>query len=69
MAHRDRPSPPAVTYAARPAIEGHTLTCTRCKRVYAYPEEAGPAVRCECGWRYENRDGMIFETFRPRIGV
>lgn len=67
--HSKTASPPPVTYTARPPLGEQTLTCKRCKRVYAYPREGGPAIRCECGWRYENHGGMIREAFTPRLGV
>ncbi|MDQ2857933.1 MAG: hypothetical protein M3R53_04675 [Candidatus Eremiobacteraeota bacterium] len=62
-------SPPAQTYTAKGPLRGHTLTCARCKRVYAFPNVDGLAIHCECGWRYENRGGIIEEAFKPRIGV
>jgi hypothetical protein len=58
-----------VTYTARPALAGASVTCTRCKRVYPYPQDGGPAIRCECGWWYENVGGTIQEYFKPRLGV
>ena len=67
--HPDTASPPAKTYTARPPLRGHTLTCRRCGRVHPYPEANGTVIRCECGWRYENRAGVIEEAFKPRIGV
>ncbi len=69
MAHHDKKSPPPITYTARAPIAGHALTCSRCKRVYPYPTPGAAAIRCECGWRYENVDGAIMEEFRPRLGV
>jgi hypothetical protein len=67
--HPTPKSPPPRTYAARAPLGGQTLTCRRCGRVYPYPAPGGPPIRCECGWRYENRDGLIQEEFRPRLGV
>ncbi len=67
--HSVTKSPPAQTYTPKPELHGHALTCVRCKRVYPFPEVDGPAIRCECGWRYENRAGIIREAFKPRIGV
>jgi len=67
--HSGTVSPPPVTYTARPALGGQTLTCKRCKRVHGYPVVGGPSIRCECGWRYENHDGTIREAFTPRLGV
>ena len=62
-----RPSVPAMTYTARPDLEGKTLRCTRCGRVYAFPEVGAP-VRCECGWWYENTGGgELAECFKPRL--
>lgn len=69
MSSHDAPSPPPITYTARPALSALHLTCDRCQRVYAYPADGGPAIRCECGWRYENRSGVITEEFAPRLGV
>ncbi|GAC1309342.1 MAG: hypothetical protein NVS2B3_06790 [Vulcanimicrobiaceae bacterium] len=68
MSEHDKKSPPAITYGARDPITGFTLTCDRCKRAYAYPTD-GATIRCECGWRYANRDGVIHEEFTPRLGV
>jgi hypothetical protein len=67
--HTARTSPPPITYTARPAVHGPAMKCTRCARVYAYPLPGAPAIRCECGWRYTNNNGMIEEEFKPRIGV
>lgn len=67
--HSGTVSPPPITYTARPALGGHTLTCKRCKRIHPYPVDGGPAIRCECGWRYESHDGAIREAFAPRLGV
>jgi len=70
MSHPESPSPEARTYTAADPIVGAKLTCTRCGRAYAYPEPGGPAIRCECGWRYESdKVGAIQERFAPRIGV
>jgi hypothetical protein len=66
--HHDTPSPPAITYAGPPPLGPERLTCSRCGRVYTYPKPGGPAIRCECGWRYENHDGLIEEMFAPRLG-
>lgn len=68
MSTHSEKSPPPVTYTARDPIVGHKITCKRCKREYAYPAE-GSAIRCECGWRYENFGGVIHEEFTPRLGV
>jgi len=68
-AHANRPSPPPRTYTARPPLTDQTMTCRRCGRVYPYPAPGGPAIRCECGWRYVNRGGLIEEEFKPRLGV
>ena len=67
--HKDTKSPAPVTYTARPPLGARTLTCSRCKRVHAYPVEGRKPIRCECGWWYENRGGMIQEQFKPRLGV
>jgi hypothetical protein len=67
--HPDHQSPPPVTYTARPPVHGPAMKCTRCARVYAYPQPGAPAIRCECGWRYHNVNGMIVEEFKSRIGV
>jgi hypothetical protein len=67
--HHASPSPPAKTYAARPPVGSQKLTCSRCAREYPYPKPGAPAIRCECGWRYENRDGLIAEEFRSRLGI
>jgi hypothetical protein len=67
--HLDKPSPPPRTYTARPPVGAQKLTCRRCNRVYPYPQPGGPAIRCECGWRYQNHDGLIQEEFRSRLGV
>lgn len=67
--HHATTSPPPLTYTARPPIGGPSMKCTRCKRVYAYPHAGDPAIRCECGWTYENVGGMIQEVFRPRLGA
>ncbi len=69
MSRHDAPSPPPITYTARPEVGGPHLTCKRCKRVYPYPHEGAAAIRCECGWRYENHGGLITEEFTPRLGV
>ncbi len=68
MAHQTTPSAPAVTYTPAAQVAGPTFTCSRCRRVYPYPPDHGKAIRCECGWWYENRRGRIVEEFRPRIG-
>jgi len=57
----------AVTYTGAGKIEGKKFTCKRCKRVYAYPQENGRPVRCECGWWYKNDHGKIVESFKQRI--
>ena len=67
--HSDTASPPAVTYTPKVAVGGDTLTCKRCKRVHAYPYIGGPSIRCECGWRYDNVNGTLQESFTPRLGV
>jgi hypothetical protein len=67
--HSTAKSPPARTYTARAPLSGHTLTCRRCGRVHPYPEAGGAPVRCECGWWYENHNGLIQEEFKPRLGV
>jgi len=67
--HKQAASPPAITYSAAPRNAGPTFTCTRCDRVYPYPEDHGAPVRCECGWWYTNLGhGKVVEEFRPRIG-
>lgn len=59
----------AQTYTAAPAISGPTFTCSRCRRVYAYPIDHGKPIRCECGWWYFNLGhGKIVEEYKPRIG-
>lgn len=59
----------AKTYTAAPAVTGPTFTCSRCKRVYAYPVDHGRPIRCECGWWYSNLGhGRILEEYKPRIG-
>ncbi|MDQ2908799.1 MAG: hypothetical protein M3R44_05530 [Candidatus Eremiobacteraeota bacterium] len=67
--HKPAKSPAPRTYTPSPALGGHILTCTRCRRVYPYPAPGGPPIRCECGWWYENHDGLIAEEFKPRLGV
>ncbi len=57
----------AQTYTSATPIEGRRFTCKRCKRVYAYPEPGDHAIRCECGWRYENVGGRIVDEFKPRL--
>ncbi len=59
---------PAVTYtsSAKP-VEGKKFVCKRCKRVYNWPVDAGPPIRCECGWWYENDHGTIKERYWQRI--
>ncbi len=60
---------PAQTYTAAPKLSGPTFTCSRCRRVYAYPLDHGKPIRCECGWWYFNLGhGRIVEEYRPRIG-
>jgi hypothetical protein len=59
----------AVTYTAAPNLGGPTFTCTRCKRVYAYPSDRARPIRCECGWWYYNLGhGRFMEEYKPRIG-
>ncbi|MBD5634762.1 MAG: hypothetical protein IAI49_09815 [Candidatus Eremiobacteraeota bacterium] len=67
--HKSTPSPKPVTYTAKAALGSRTLTCSRCGRVHAYPVDGGRPIRCECGWWYENRGGLIQEHFKPRLGV
>jgi hypothetical protein len=67
--HKETPSRKPVTYTGRPPLGNVTLTCSRCKRVHAYPQDGGKPVRCECGWWYENHGGLIREEFKSRIGV
>lgn len=67
--HTTAKSPAPRTYTARPPVGAQVLTCSRCKRVYAYPQPGAPPIRCECGWWYVNVDGMIVEEFKPRLGV
>jgi hypothetical protein len=67
--HHAAKSPPPVTYTARAPHGALTLTCRRCKREHEYPEPGGKAIRCECGWQYENLHGVIHEEFRPRLGT
>ncbi|MBV8244857.1 MAG: hypothetical protein JOZ38_02950 [Candidatus Eremiobacteraeota bacterium] len=57
----------ALTYTSTPPIEGRKFRCKRCGRVYAYPEDNGRPVMCECGWWYWNQGGHIVEQFRQRI--
>ncbi|MBV8299461.1 MAG: hypothetical protein JO083_07945 [Candidatus Eremiobacteraeota bacterium] len=67
--HRPAASAAPKTYTPAGRIDGPTFTCPRCGRVYRYPVEQGPPVRCECGWWYTNLGrGRIAEEFRPRIG-
>lgn len=67
--HKAAASPAAMTYTPAGKIDGPTFTCPRCERVYPYPVDHGPPVRCECGWWYTNLGhGRIIEEFRPRIG-
>jgi hypothetical protein len=68
-ARTGRPTMKPVTYTAQAPLSGSTLTCSRCGRVYPYPQAGGAPVRCECGWWYENRGGKIAETFKPRLGI
>ncbi len=56
-----------ITYTSAPPVEGRKFTCKRCRREYAYPQENGRPVRCECGWWYWNDHGKIREAFRQRI--
>ena len=59
----------AKTYTAESTLTGPTFTCSRCRRVYAYPVDHGKPIRCECGWWYRNLGhGRIVEEFKPRIG-
>ena len=58
----------AITYTSQQPVTGPTFTCPRCRRVYAYPQENGRPIRCECGWWYSNAGGKIVAEFRPRIG-
>ncbi|MBD5656181.1 MAG: hypothetical protein IAI50_13540 [Candidatus Eremiobacteraeota bacterium] len=67
--HQIAKSPPPITYSAQPPVIGASLTCSRCKRVHPYPVEGGRPIRCECGWWYENLNGLIQEDFKPRLGV
>lgn len=69
MAHRPEKSPPPRTYTPREALGAQILTCTRCRRVHHFPLPGSPAIRCECGWWYENNEGRIEEQFKPRLGV
>jgi hypothetical protein len=60
---------PAVTYGAKPPLNGATLTCPRCKRVQAYPKRE-KAVRCGCGWRYFiGPSGNLMEDFKPPMDL
>jgi hypothetical protein len=67
--HKSNPSAAPVTYTGRAPLGPQTLTCRRCKRVHAYPVDGGKPIRCECGWWYENRNGLIQEQFKSRLGV
>jgi hypothetical protein len=67
--HQNKPSPAALTYTARPPVGSQTLTCTRCTRVYGYPQPGSRPIHCECGWKYANVNGLIEEDFKPRLGV
>lgn len=58
----------AVTYTSDEPISGPTFTCKRCSRVYPFPKPGDRAIRCECGWKYENENGVIHEAFKTRIG-
>ena len=67
--HKTAASGEPVTYTPAGSIDGPRFTCSRCRRVYAYPQDHGAPVRCECGWWYTNLGhGKIREDFRPRIG-
>jgi hypothetical protein len=67
--HRPAAPAAAITYTPAEPVHGPTFTCPRCDRVYPYPVDHGPVVRCECGWWYTNMGhGRIIEEFRPRIG-
>jgi hypothetical protein len=69
MAHKNAPSVEPITYTPAERVAGPTFSCPRCDRVYAYPQDHGAPVRCECGWWYTNLGhGRIVEEFRPRIG-
>lgn len=69
MGHPDpAPTKPARTYtAARGRVTGPKLTCSRCGRTYPFPEPGSPPIKCECGWWYENADGLIREEFHSRL--
>lgn len=67
--HKAVKSPPPRTYTPQEPLGAQTITCTRCERVYPYPQPGRPAIRCECGWWYSNVDGLIEEHFKPRLGV
>ncbi len=67
--HHPTQSPPPRTYTSRPPVGAQILTCSRCKRVHHYPLPGSPAIRCECGWWYQNNEGLIEERFKPRLGV
>jgi hypothetical protein len=58
---------PAITYSGREPIRGPAFTCKRCGRTYALPTEAATPIRCECGWWYAYRAGVLVEEFRPRL--
>ena len=57
------------TFTADDHINGRSFVCPRCSRVYAFPEPAGPPIRCECGWWYTmDANGVLKEEFKTRIG-
>ncbi len=58
---------PANTYSGRGPLRGPAFTCRRCGRAYELPRESSPPIRCECGWWYAYRDGVIIEEFRSRL--
>jgi hypothetical protein len=59
----------AVTYTAAPDLTGPRFTCSRCRRVYAYPTDPEKPIRCECGWWYYNDGrGRVVDVYKPRIG-
>jgi hypothetical protein len=58
-----------VTYTPQYSTGGPTFKCSRCQRVYPYPQDHDKPIRCECGWWYKNiGEGTIIEEFHTRIG-
>ncbi len=67
MARNPEHTMPAVTYSGREALRGPAFTCKRCGRIYELPTESSPPIRCECGWWYAYRGGVLVDEFRPRL--